>query len=464
MEVLVRNGIIVSDHDRYQADILIRNGVVVEIGLDLSEQIKTDSDNILVINADGKYVIPGGVDVHTHMDLQAGACRAVDDFYDGTVAAACGGTTSIVDHMAFGPAGCSLHHQLEEYHRLADKKAVIDYGFHGVSQHPFTEDHLKELKLMLEDGVPSLKVYMTYDTKLEDDEILMVLREMKKLHGVTAFHCENHMVTEHNRKQFPLEGKTSPIWHAKSRPNLVEAEAVRRVLYLAALAEDAPVYIVHLSCRESLQAVEEARRLGQKNIFVETCPQYLTLTEECYERKDGLKYVMSPPLRTKQDIEYLWKGLKEGKIQTVATDHCPFNYKKEKQLGRDDFTKCPNGIPGVEERMSLLLSEGVSKGRITMEQLVAVACTNPAKIYGLYPQKGVLRPGSDGDLVIIDPEKEYVLTHRNMHSAVDYTAYEGMKVKGKIELVMQRGNILMQDGRFTGQKGKGKFIFRHPLK
>ncbi len=463
MDTLIKNGKIVSVEAIYKADILIRDEVVCAIGKDLEYTFLLDDKKMNIIDATGKYVLPGGVDVHTHMDLQAGACRAVDDFYDGTVAAACGGTTSIVDHMAFGPVGCPLHHQLNEYHRLADGKAVIDYGFHGTAQHPMTAENIEELESMIKDGVPSVKVYMTYDLKLDDDEILNVLKRMKELHGVTAFHCENHQIVEKNRKIFPAQGKTSPYYHAKSRPNLAEAEAVRRVLYLAKLAGDAPVYIVHLSCKESLQAVKEARILGQKNIFVETCTQYLTLTEEEYKREDGLKYVMSPPLRTQDDIDDLWKGIEDGEIQVVATDHCPFFFNKEKQLGKDDFTKCPNGAPGVEERMILLYSEGVEKKKISLNKLVEIACTNPAKIYGLYPKKGVLQPGSDGDLIILDPQKEHVLTHDDMHSAVDYTAYEGFSVKGYIELVMQRGRVVAKDNKFTGERGAGQFIFRKSM-
>ncbi len=461
MDTLIKNGRIVSASEIYTADILIRDEVVCAIGTNL-EHVFSSSEEMRVIDATGKYVLPGGVDVHTHMDLQAGPCRAVDDFYDGTVAAACGGTTSIVDHMAFGPKGCSLHHQLKEYHHLAKEKAVVDYGFHGTAQHPITTEILEELESMIQDGVPSVKIYMTYDFKLEDDEILNVLKRMKELHGVTAFHCENHQIVEENRKKFPKEGKIGPYDHAKSRPNLAEAEAVRRMLYLAKLAGNAPVYIVHLSCKESLQAVEEARALGQKNIFVETCTQYLTLTEEEYKREDGLKFVMSPPLRTKQDIDYLWKGLENGEIQVVATDHCPFFFEKEKQLGKDDFTKCPNGAPGVEERMILLYSEGVVKNRISLNKLVEVACTNPAKIYGLYPKKGVLQPGSDGDLIILDPNRQHILTKSEMHSAVDYTAYEGMSVTGYIEMVLQRGHVIAKDNEFTGEKGAGQFIFRKP--
>ena len=424
MKTLVKNGMIVSPEDTYESDVLIEDGVIESIGKNLEAKFG-DADK--VIDAKGKYVLPGGIDVHTHMDIDVGIARAVDDFYTGTVAAACGGTTTIVDHMGFGPAGCPLHHQLDVYHGLADDKAVIDYGFHGVVQH-VDESILNELETMMDDGVQSTKVYMTY---------------LKKEYGDA--------------------GKTAPIYHAKSRPNLAEAEAVRRVLYLAKLAGDAPVYIVHLSCKESLEAVEEARRNGQKNIFVETCTQYLTLTEDRYKDPDGLKYIMSPPLRTQQDLDALWKGLEAGEIQIVATDHCPFNYAKEKQDGKDDFRKCPNGAPGVEERMILLFSEGVMKNKISINKLVEVACTNPAKVYGMYPKKGIIEPGADGDLVIIDADAKQTLTHKMMHGAVDYTSYEGTDLHGKIDLVMQRGNIIAENNEFKGNRGDGKYLYRKPF-
>lgn len=465
--LLIKNGKVVSPAEVYEADICIEDGIIVQIGKNLderTEETEGQKDIFLTkIDACGGYVLPGGVDVHTHMDLDVGFSRAVDDFYTGTIAAACGGTTTIVDHMAFGPAGCPLHHQLEEYHRLADGKAVIDYGFHGTIQH-VDDDILAELETMAQDGVTSAKVYLTYGFKINDDMVLEVLRRMKELSGITAFHCENHDVIEHLKRKYVRSGKISPWYHAKSRPNIAEAEAVRRVLYLARLAGDAPVYIVHLSCKESLEAVREARKSGQKNIFVETCTQYLTLTEERYKDRDGLKYVMSPPLRTKEDVEALWEGVIDGTIQIVATDHCPFCYGKEKQMGKDDFTKCPNGGPGVEERMIVLYSEGVAKGRIDICRFVDLACTAPARVYGLYPKKGIIEPGSDGDIIILSPSVERVMKHEDMHGKADYTAYEGMKVKGEIQYVVQRGNILFAQGKFTGEKGAGMYLHRSPYR
>ena len=457
MKTVIKNGMVVTSGSSFVSDILIEDEKIQSIGA-LS---KADCEGAEVIDASGRYVFPGAVDVHTHMDLDVGFSRAVDDFYDGTVAAACGGTTSIVDHMAFGPEGIPLHYMFHEYEKLAGGKAVIDYGFHGTMQH-LDEEILAELETMMADGIPSVKLYMTYNFKMNDAEILQTLRKMKEIHGITAFHCENHEVTEFLKQENRNKGNLTPIYHAKSRPNAVEAEAVERVLRLARMAGDAPVYIVHLSCKESLEAVRNARRNGQKHIFVETCPQYLTLTEERYLDEDGLKYIMSPPLRTQVDCDALWEGLADGSIQVVATDHCPFNYGKEKQMGKEDFTCCPNGAPGVEERFSILYSEGVRKGRITLQQLVQVACTNPCRIYGLAPDKGDLCPGADADFVILDPEASYILTHDRMHGAVDYTMYEGKEIHGEIKLVMQRGHILAKDNTFVGEKGAGKFIYRKP--
>lgn len=460
MKTIIKNGTVVTSGGSFPADILIDGEKIVSIGT-IQKELDGDGEDVQVIDAAGKYVFPGAVDVHTHMDLDVGISRAVDDFYDGTVAAVCGGTTSIVDHMAFGPAGIPLHYMFREYEKLAGGKAVIDYGFHGTMQH-LDDEILAELETMMADGIPSVKLYMTYNYKMNDAEILQTLRKMKAIHGITAFHCENHDVTEFLKKENREKGNLAPIYHAKSRPNAVEAEAVERVLRLAKMAGDAPVYIVHLSCKESLDAVRGARSAGQKNIFVETCPQYLTLTEERYLDEDGLKYIMSPPLRTQKDCDALWEGIADGSIQVVATDHCPFNYGKEKQMGKDDFTCCPNGAPGVEERFPILFSEGVKKERITLQRLVEVACTNPCRIYGLAPEKGDIQPGADADIVILNPEASYILSHDRMHGAVDYTMYEGKEIQGEIELVMQRGNVLVKDDQFVGEKGQGRFIHRKP--
>ncbi|MEM1485812.1 dihydropyrimidinase [Oscillospiraceae bacterium PP1C4] len=454
MKKLIKNGMVVSDSQTFLADVLIEDEKISLIGVNL------ECADAQVIDAAGKYVIPGAVDVHTHMDLQAGAHRAVDDFYDGTVAAACGGTTTIVDHIAFGPKGCSLWHQVNEYHKLAENKAVIDYGFHGVIQH-VDDKILEEMEEISQAGITSFKIYMTYDFKLSDMEIYRVLKKAKEIGAVIAVHAENDGIINYLRACYKQQGLGTPAYHPKSRPAGCEAEAISRMFHIAAMADDAPVYIVHLSSGKGLLEVRKAFEEHQKHIGIETCIQYLMLTDERYsDEENALKYVMSPPLRKQEDCDALWKGIEDGTVQVVATDHCPFHFDTKKQFGAKDFTSCPNGAPGVEERVRLMFSEGVMKNKISIHKFVEVLCTNPSKMFGLYPQKGTILPGSDADIVIIDPSKRGVITHEKMHGASDYSAYEGFEVLGDIDLVIQRGEIIVRDNQFLGKKGSGRFIKR----
>ncbi|MCY6959274.1 dihydropyrimidinase [Clostridium brassicae] len=455
MSSIIKNGLIVTASDTYKGDIYIEDGIIKEIGIDLQRQCDE------VIDAKGKYVIPGGVDVHTHLNLDVGIAVANDDFYTGTVAAACGGTTCIVDHMGFGPKGCNLHHQVNVYHGYADDKAVIDYSFHGVVQH--VDDRiLKEMSEIVNDeGIPSFKIYLTYDYKVSDEEALKILMRLKELGGITTVHPENNDSINYFRRLFVEQGKTSPIYHPMSRPVECEAEAISRMINLASLAGNAPLYIVHLSNELGLKYIKIAQDSGQK-VYVETCPQYLFLDEEKYKEpnNEGLKYIMSPPLRKKDNQAALWKGIKDGNIHVVATDHCPFAFNKDKQMGKDDFTKCPNGVPGIEERIPLMFSEGVMKSKISINRFVDVCCTSPAKMFGLYPKKGAIQVGSDADIVLIDPNKDVILTRDILHENVDYTAYEGMKLKGYPVLTMVRGKVIVKNNHFIGEKGYGKFIKR----
>lgn len=455
MRTIIKNGIIVNDSAIFHGDILIEDGIIQAISTHF------DLPDAEYIDASGKYVLPGAVDVHTHMDLQAGAHRAVDDFYTGTVAAACGGTTSIVDHMAFGPKGCSLWHQVEEYHRLADGKAVIDYGFHGVLQH-VNEQVLEEMKEISEkEGITSFKAYLTYDFKLSDQELFQVFQKAKEYGIVIPIHCENDGVLNYLRSRYQQQGHTSAKYHPLSRPSGCEAEAVSRMLHLAALAGDAPIYIVHLSTAAGLSEIRKAHALHQKGFGVETCTQYLTRTDACYEDpQQGLKFIMSPPLRKQADCDALWGGLQDGDIDVVATDHCPFNFATQKQFGAQDFTACPNGAPGVEERLPILYSEGVAKGKLSICDLVRLLCTTPSKMYGLYPQKGVIQPNADADIVILDPKGHRTLTHDSLHSAVDYTCYEGMELQGSIDLVLSHGRVIVKNNEFLGQRGDGLYLKR----
>ena len=462
MKKIIRNGMVATDSEVFTADILIDGEKISAVGTGLC------CDDAEIIDASGMYVLPGAVDVHTHMDLDVGFARAIDDFYDGTVAAACGGTTTIVDHMAFGPKDCSLWHQVNEYHRLADGNAVVDYGFHGVFQH-LKDETLSEMKEISEkEGITSFKVYMTYDYMLKDDEIFQVLRAAKDAGVVITVHCENHGVIQQLRKEFVEAGCGEAKYHPLSRPAECEAEAVNRMIHLASMAGDAPLYIVHLSSAEGLHEVQKARKEHRKNLGVETCTQYLILTDAMYDDpEEGLKAIMSPPLRKDGDREELWQALKDGEIDTVATDHCPFHYKAgkaEKQYGKDDFTKCPNGAPGVQERLMLLFSEGFMKGRLTLPQVVKYSSSNPCRMFGLYPLKGSLEPGTDADIVLIDPSEVTEIDKGYIRGASDYSCYEGMKLQGRIRKVFLRGSEIVGEGQFEGKRGDGKYLKRSKSK
>jgi dihydropyrimidinase len=455
MRTIIRNGLLVDNEGVKKGDLLIEDGKILERGEHL------DGKDAEVIEAKGRYVLPGAVDVHTHFDLQAGMHRAADDFYQGTVGAACGGTTTIVDHMAFGPAGCTLQQRVDEYHGLAEGKAVVDYGFHGVLQR-VSEDILEEMEHLMKEGIPSFKAYMTYDFRLSDEELLRVMASVKKAGGVLTVHAEDHEAIEKLKKEHVEQGKTEPVYHAKSRPNGTEAEAVARLLALSAKAGYPNLYLVHISAKESLDEIRKAKASGAENVFVETCIQYLYLTEDRYLLPDneGLKYVMSPPLRKEADVEALWAGIRDGLVQVVGTDHCPFRFETKLEFGGSNFTKCPNGGPGVEERVRVLFTEGVMKDRISLQRFVEVSSLNPARIMGIHPEKGNLRPGADADIILIDPEKSGTITAEDLHGNTGYSLYEGYGYQGEIELVMQRGNILVKDGQFLGKGGDGKFLVR----
>ena len=449
--MIIKNGLVVLEDGVRETDVRIENGVIAEIGDNLSGGEIGD--------ATGKYVLPGGIDVHTHLCLDVGIAVAQDDFYTGTVAAACGGTTTIVDHPGFGPAGCALDHQIMLYHSLAAGNAVIDYSFHGVMQH-VDEDVLSKMETLAAEGITSHKVYMTYGFKMSDEDIYAVLRRAKELGVMITVHPENDGLVNTRRKELSERGHTAPKYHAISRPEPCEAEAISRITHISAVAGDAPLYIVHLSNHLGMQYINLAKQNGLKNLFAETCPQYLLLDDSYYEREDGLKYVLSPPLRDKSNNALLWDDIQRGDIDTVATDHCPFDYTLKQKLGGADFTKCPNGMPGVELRFPLMFSEGVMKGRISPVQFAKLCATNPAKLFGMYPQKGVIRQGSDADIVIVDPEKVYTVTHDRLHENVDYTPYEGFEMQGVIHCVISRGDVIVQGNEYIGAKARGQFIKR----
>jgi len=453
-DILIKNGQIVTADNTLQADLLISGGVITRIEPDLTHP---DAE---VIDAAGSYVLPGGVDVHTHLNLTVGNVTVGDGFFAGTAAAAFGGTTCVVEHPGFGPASCSLKHQVEGYQQVAAGQAVVDYGLHAVFQH-VDERLLDELPDLVGLGVPSAKIYLTYDGRLNDRQILTVLNRTRRLGILAAFHAENDSIINFLRDRFRAAGKLAPKYHALSRPGYCEAEAIARICYLAEAAGGAPVYIVHLSTALGLQAIRDARRRGQQ-VYAEVCPQHLLLDDSCYEEPadGGLKYVMAPPARKKEDCAALWRGLQEGTIEVVATDHCAFNLADKLALGKEDFSKCPGGIPGVETRLPLMFSEGVLQGRLSLNRFVELVATAPAKIMGLYPHKGTLAIGSDADVVIFDANKEKTITPDNLHHPADYSPYEGVRVRGWPVLTMVRGQVVMQQDRLLATKGWGAYVNR----
>lgn len=456
MKTLIKNGIVVNEQGESCRDILIVDEVISEIGVGLSADSETQ-----VIDAAGHYVLPGGIDVHTHFNIDVGIARSCDNFFTGTRSAACGGTTTIIDHMGFGPAGCNLHHQLAVYHQDA-KDSAIDYSFHGVIQH-INDEILEELYDMVHvEGISSFKFYLTYGYKLTDGDAFRALRRLHEVGALTTVHPENDETIALLRQQFAEEGKTSPLYHALSRPLQCEAEAISRMINLAEATGHAPLYIVHLTNGLGLDYIRLAKDAGQP-VWAETCPQYLLLDQRCYEREDGLKYIMSPPLRPHPELDKLWVGINDGSIDTIATDHCSFTYMQQKQAGKHDFRACPNGAPGVETRMPLMFSEGVMKGRISLSRFADLMSTKPAKLFGLYPQKGTLSVGSDADIVIFDPTKQVTITHDILHDNTDHTPFEGFQIDGWPVLTMARGQVVARDGEFVGRAGYGRFLHRKPF-
>lgn len=457
MKTLISNGTICLEGEVVKADLAIRDEKVEALGAGFDA-----GEFDTVIDAAGKYVVPGGVDAHTHMALQqTPKYRAVDDFFDGGVAAACGGTTTIIDHMGFGEPGCTLESRFEEYLGMAER-CPIDYSFHGVFQH-VTDDVLAELdRLVTEKGYQSYKAYTTYGFPIHDDGLLAILQVMKRTDGLLTVHSENDAICTTLRQQFAEQGHLEPIYHALSRPNAAEAEAVGRLVQLAKVAGDAPLYIVHLSAHESLEPVRAARAAGQQNIFVETCTQYLMLTDTMFSEggpSKGILYMLAPPLRKEIDNVELWKAVADGEVQVVATDHCPF--KPEQKLEHvDDYRGAPGGMSGVEERMPVMFSEGVVKGRLTLERFVQVTAANPARIFGMYPAKGTLLPGSDADVTIIDPHRSRVFATDNLRTTAGYSPYEGLKVDCVIDTVLSRGAVVARDNEFVGERGRGRFVAR----
>jgi dihydropyrimidinase len=455
MSLLLRNGTVVTADKTFPADVLVEDGVIKEVQPGIPENAASR-----VIDAQGMLLLPGGIDVHTHLDMPFGGTTSSDDFLTGTRAAAFGGTTTIVD-FAIQARGTRMRDALDTWWGKAEGKACIDYGLHMIVTDLGTSG-LEDMDDMVREGVASFKLFMAYPNVLmvDDATIFKALSRTSKNGALVCMHAENGGVIDVIVQRTLAEGKTAPIYHALSRPVTAEAEAVHRAIALAEMA-GAPVYIVHLSSEAALNQVREARDRGLP-AFAETCPQYLLLSIEDMDRPnfEGAKYVFTPPLREKHNLPKLWEGLKHDHLQVVSTDHCPFCFADQKALGKDDFTKIPNGGPGVENRLQLIHHHGVNQGKLSLNRFVELVSTAPARIFGMYPKKGTIAVGSDADIVVWDPEAELTISADTHHMRVDYSMFEGFRVKGDARQVISRGDVIIEDGRFLGKPGRGQYLRR----
>jgi dihydropyrimidinase len=460
LKTLLRGGTVVTATDLYRGDVLIEDEKISAVMA--PGGLIPEGGQIPVIDASGKYVIPGGIDVHTHLDMPFGGTTSADDFESGTVAAAHGGTTSVVD-FAIQYRGQTLRHALDTWKKKAEGKAAIDYGFHMIVTE-LSDSVEREMDALVREGVTSFKLFMAYPGlfMLDDGSIFRALLRTRENGGTICMHAENGGVIDVLVKKALAEGKTAPKYHALTRPARAEGEATHRAIALAEMA-GVPIYIVHLSAAEALEMVTQARDRGLP-AYAETCPQYLFLSDDNYEESgfDGAKYVMSPPLRPKETQDRLWRGLASNDLQAVSTDHCPFCMKEQKELGRDDFSKIPNGAPGIETRMSLVFDGGVRTGKIGLNRFVELTSTSPAKIFGLFPRKGTVAPGSDADLVVFDPNRKVTLSAKTLHMKVDYNPNVGREVTGAADTVLSRGKVIVEAGKFVGRAGAGSFLKRNP--
>ncbi len=460
MRILISGGTVVSSAGAAPMDVLTDGERIA--GLAAPETAAAQSWAAAadrVISAAGRYVLPGGVDAHTHMEMPFGGTFSADSFETGTRAAAWGGTTTIID-FAVQAKGTSLLAALDAWHRKAAGNCAVDYGFHLIVS-DVNDASLKEMDACIGAGVSSFKMFMAYPGVFyaTDGEILRAMAQGAQSGAMIMMHAENGIAIDQLVASALAAGRTDPVQHGLTRPPELEAEATSRAIALARVT-GAPLYIVHLSAAQALDAVTAARDTGQ-NVFAETCPQYLYLSIEDLARPgfEGAKYVASPPLRPTEHQGSLWRGLRTNDLSVVSTDHCPFCFAEQKELGRGDFSKIPNGIPGVEHRLDLL-HQGVAAGQLSLPRWVEVASTTPARMFGLYPRKGVIQPGSDADIVIYDPAARQVLSVRTHHMNVDYSAYEGMEITGKVETVLSRGRVIIDAGQYRGAPGHGRFLDR----
>jgi len=453
---LIKNGTIVTATDTYAADVWIEGETIAAITLQGMDLGTAD----VVIDAAGKFILPGGIDAHTHLDMPFGGTTSSDDFETGTLAAAHGGTTTIVD-FAIQTKGQGMRQGLDAWHEKAEGKAAIDYGFHMIAT-DINDATVDEMKGIVASGVTSFKLFMAYPGVLycDDGQIFRAMQKARDLGALICMHAENGIAIDVLVKQAVEAGHTAPKYHSLSRPQIAEAEGTHRAIALAEMA-GAPVYIVHLSASRALEKVVEARDRGIP-AYAETCPQYLFCSFDDLARDDfeGAKYVCTPPLRPKEMQDDLWRGLRTNDLQVVSTDHCPFCMKGQKELGRDNFTKIPNGMPGIETRLYLLWDGGVRAGRISMNRFVEITSAAPAKLFGLFGKKGTVAVGADADLLVWDGDKEHVLSEKTLHMRVDYSPFEGRVVRGAPTHVLSRGRVVIEDGRYLGKKGDGSFLRR----
>ncbi|WAL75874.1 dihydropyrimidinase [Kitasatospora sp. YST-16] len=452
---LITGGLVITAAEETHADVLVEDGRVVALALPGSQRWSADR----VFDASGKYVVPGGVDAHTHMEMPFGGTRASDTFTTGTRAAAWGGTTTIVD-FAVQSRGSSLRAGLDDWHAKADGNCAIDYAFHMIVS-DVNEAVLREMPGLVGEGVTSFKLFMAYPGVFysDDGQILRAMQQAADLGALTMVHAENGPAIDVLVEQALARGETDPRYHGEVRRALLEAEATHRAIQLARVA-GAPLYVVHVSAREALAELAAARDLGLP-VFGETCPQYLFLSTDNLAEPgfEGAKYVCSTPLRPEDHQDALWRGLRTDDLQVVSTDHCPFCFAGQKELGRGDFSKIPNGLPGVEHRMDLL-HQAVVEGRISRRRWIELACAAPARMFGLHPRKGTIAPGADADLVIYDPHAVQTLSAATHHMNVDYSAYEGRTVTGRVETVLSRGEVVLDRGDYLGRPGHGTFLPR----
>jgi dihydropyrimidinase len=460
MRTLISGGTVVNASGPFAADVLVDGEIIAAlVAPGSSDSLSWRESADRVIDATGHYVIPGAVDGHTHMEMPFGGTHSVDTFETGTRAAAFGGTTTIID-FAIQSKGKSLREGLDAWHAKADGKCAIDYGFHMIVS-DVTDSSLKEMDLVVDEGVTSFKLFMAYPGVFysTDGEILRAMQQASSNAATIMMHAENGIAIDVLVAQALARGEGDPRFHGLTRPSLLEGEATHRAIQLARVA-GAPLYIVHLSAAEALEEVVSARDRGQ-SVFAETCPQYLFLSDADLAREgfEGAKFVCSPPLRSEKTHADLWRGLRTDDLSVVSTDHCPFCFKEQKELGLGDFSKIPNGIPGVEHRLDLIF-QGVDQGEISLERWVEVTSTTPARLFGLFPKKGLIAPGSDADLVLYDPKATQTFSAATHHMNVDYSAYEGMSVVGKATTVLSRGSVVIENDQYVGRPGAGQFLRR----